>query len=243
MLLSVGTRLGSYEIVAPLGEGGMGEVYKARDLRLNRLIALKILPGTSALDADRRMRFEREAQAIAALNHPNIVTIFSVEEQARSVGGDEVKDEPLLFLTMELVEGHALADAIPKHGVRLERLLQIGIAVAHAVAAAHQKGITHRDLKPGNIMLGEGEQAGRVKVLDFGLAKLTAALPESETATTLPVQPDTGAGASSAPSPTCRPSRRKASQSTLAPTCSRLASSSTKWPLDAGPSPVTRASR
>ena len=95
---------------------------------------------------------------------------------------------------MELVEGHSLADAIPRDGVRLERLLQIGIAVAHAIAAAHQKGITHRDLKPGNIMLGEGEHTGRVKVLDFGLAKLAAAQPEAETATALSVGPDTGAG-------------------------------------------------
>jgi serine/threonine protein kinase len=179
MLLSAGTRLGSYEIVAPIGAGGMGEVYKARDLRLNRLIAIKVLPGSGVLDMDRRARFEREVHAIAALNHPNIVTIFSVEEQPRPAprpgtpgivppSAETAKDDPLLFLTMELVEGRSLADAIPRDGVRLERLLQIGVAVAHAIAAAQQKGITHRDLKPGNIMLGEGEHTGRVKVLDFG---------------------------------------------------------------------------
>jgi serine/threonine protein kinase len=149
-----------YEIIAAIGEGGMGEVYQARDPRLNRFVALKLLPALAANDAERRERFEREAQAVAALNHPGIVTIYSVEQ----VDGQ-------FFLTMELVEGRSLADAMPPTGWPLDRLLTIAIAVADAMAAAHQKGITHRDLKPANIMLGEGEHAGRVKVLDFGLAK------------------------------------------------------------------------
>jgi eukaryotic-like serine/threonine-protein kinase len=160
MPLGPGTRLGSYEIVSLLGAGGMGEVYRGRDLRLQRDVALKLLPELAAADPDRRERFRREALAVAALNHPHIVTIHSVEDEG-----------PTLFLTMELVNGRSLAEALPPGGLPLERVLTIGIAIADAMAAAHQRGITHRDLKPGNIMLGEGDQAGRVKVLDFGLAK------------------------------------------------------------------------
>jgi serine/threonine protein kinase/Tol biopolymer transport system component len=183
--LSAGTRLGPYEILSALGAGGMGEVYKARDTRLNRLIALKLLPAAAAAaaDADRRERFDREAQAVAALNHPNIVTIHSV---------DQADDQ--FFLTMELVEGHALAAAIPPNGLPLDRLLTIAIPVADAVAAAHQKGIIHRDLKPANIMLGEGEHAGRVKVLDFGLAKLADAPAAAVGVTTMPTASMTGEG-------------------------------------------------
>ena len=164
MPLSPGTQLGSYEIVSLLGAGGMGEVYRARDPRLKREVALKVLPDGAAVDADRRERFTREALAVAALNHPHIVTIHSVEDAGTAV-----------FLTMELVEGRSLAEALPATGLPIDRVLTIGIAVADATSAAHQKGITHRDLKPGNIMLGEGEQAGRIKVLDFGLAKVVDA--------------------------------------------------------------------
>ena len=139
----------------------MGEVYSARDSRLNRVVALKVVRDVAALDPEARERFEREARAVAALNHPHIVTIHSIET---------VEGVPLL--TMELVEGRALSEVIPKNGLPLADVLKIAIAVADAVAAAHQKGITHRDLKPGNIMLGEREHDGRIKVLDFGLAKL-----------------------------------------------------------------------
>jgi eukaryotic-like serine/threonine-protein kinase len=187
LALTPGTLLGPYEIVAGIGAGGMGEVYKARDPRLNRLVALKLLPAAAANDTERRERFEREAQAVAALNHPGIVTIHSVEQA-----------DGLFFLTMELVEGRSLADAMPPTGLSLDRLLTIAIPVADAMAAAHQKGITHRDLKPGNIMLGEGEHAGRVKVLDFGLAKLaeapTAAAGPTAMPTALPTTPITGEG-------------------------------------------------
>jgi serine/threonine protein kinase len=175
--------LGSYEILSLLGAGGMGEVYKARDTKLNRDVAIKVLLAAVAMDPERRERFEREAQAIAALNHPNIVTIHSIEQIDRQS-----------IITMELVEGHSLGDAIPKGGMPLDRLLKIAIPVADAVAAAHQKGITHRDLKPANIMLGKGEQDGRVKVLDFGLAKLTDVLPASADGTRLTTAPITGEG-------------------------------------------------
>ena len=183
MPLSPGTRLGAYEIVSLLGAGGMGEVYRARDPRLKREIALKVLPDVAAADVDRRERFMREALAVAALNHAHIVTIHSVEDAGTTV-----------FLTMELVEGRTLAAALPADGLPLERVLTIGIAVADAVSAAHQKGITHRDLKPGNIMLGEGEHAGRIKVLDFGLAKIEAQLDMASMLPTAHTAPITAEG-------------------------------------------------
>ena len=161
----------------------MGEVLKARDPHLNRFIAIKVLPDPVAADPERRQRFEREAKAVAALNHPHIVTIHSVEE----VDG-------LVFLTMELVEGRSLAEVLPTGGLSLDRLLKIAIPVADAIAAVHQKGITHRDLKPANIMVGEGEHAGRIKVLDFGLVKLTEPRVAPTDDTTLPGASMTGEG-------------------------------------------------
>ena len=158
MVLVPGTRLGPYEIVAPLGAGGMGEVYRARDPRLGRDVAIKVLLASISADPARLRRFEQEARAVAALNHPNIVTIHSVER---------VDDVP--FVTMEFVEGTSLARIIPRGGMPLGRLLPIAIALGDAVSAAHSRGIVHRDLKPSNIMITADE---RVKVLDFGLAKL-----------------------------------------------------------------------
>ena len=165
--------LGHYKVVAKLGEGGMGEVYRATDLRLGREVALKVLPANVAADPERIERFQREARAVAALNHPGIVTIYSVEE------ADEVH-----FLTMELVEGQSLDRLIPTGGLDVERIASIGQALAGALAAAHDKGIIHRDLKPANVMVTPD---GAVKVLDFGLAKVVEpdAGDEAETATTL----------------------------------------------------------
>src|SRR3954468_22773469 len=177
MSLTSGTRLGAYEIVSLLGSGGMGEVYRARDSRLGRDVAIKVLPAAFAADADRLRRLEREARAAAALNHPNIVTVHSVE-----------KSDTHLFVTMELVEGRSLALAIPKGGLRLDALLAIAIPLTDAIAAAHAKGITHRDLKPANIMIGGGDHESRVKVLDFGLAKLDEPSLVSDSAATLTIE-------------------------------------------------------
>jgi serine/threonine protein kinase len=177
MPLAAGTRLGAYEIVSLLGSGGMGEVYRARDPKLQREIALKVLSDFAASDPDRRERFTREALAVAALNHPHIVTIHSVEEAG-----------PTVFLTMELVEGRPLAEVMSPGGLPLDQVVTIGIAVAEAMSAAHRKGITHRDLKPGNIMLGAGDQTGRIKVLDFGLAKIVEAPLGPTMASTQPTE-------------------------------------------------------
>ena len=155
--LSAGTTLGHYEIGVLIGSGGMGQVYRARDRKLQREVALKLLPTETTTDPERRQRFEREARAVAALNHPHIVTIHSVED----VDGR-------MFLTMELVNGRPLSELIPRGGLPLDRLLKIAVPLADAVSAAHARGITHRDLKPANVMV---TVEGSVKVLDFGLAK------------------------------------------------------------------------
>ena len=149
-----------YRVITQLGAGGMGEVYLAFDNKLGREVALKVVPDKFASDPKRLARFEREAKAIAALNHPNIVTIHSIEE-----------DQGIHFLTMELVDGKGLDQIVPRGGLPIERVLVISDSLVSALAAAHESGIIHRDLKPANIMLTED---GRVKVLDFGLAKLVA---------------------------------------------------------------------
>jgi dienelactone hydrolase len=154
----IGQTIGTYRIVDHLGVGGMGELWIAEDPRLGRRVALKRLPENLATDPERLARFESEARALAALNHPNIVTVYSVEEDA---------GRP--FITMELVEGKTLTELTPPDGLSTERLLELALPLADAVAAAHKRGIIHRDLKPDNVML---DAEGRLKVLDFGLAKL-----------------------------------------------------------------------
>jgi serine/threonine protein kinase len=154
MVLSAGTRLGSYQILAPIGAGGMGEVYKARDTKLDREVAIKVLPTALARDPERLGRFEREAKVLASLNHPNIAQIYAIEEV------DGVR-----ALVMELVPGQTLKGPLP-----LNDALRVTGLIADALQAAHDKGIVHRDLKPANIMI---TPQGAVKILDFGLAKLT----------------------------------------------------------------------
>jgi serine/threonine protein kinase len=154
----VGRTLGPYRILESLGSGGMGQVYLALDPRLDRRVALKVLPLEMASHPEKIKRFEREAQVVASLSHPGIVMLHSIEEA-----------DGLRFLTMELVEGETLSKSIPAHGFPMERFLSLAIGVTDAVSAAHRQGILHRDLKPDNVMLTPD---GRLKVLDFGLAKL-----------------------------------------------------------------------
>src|SRR5215471_7402835 len=158
MDLTPGKTLSHYRLLEEIGRGGMGVVYRALDTKLDREVALKVLPAEATADPDRLERFRREAKAVAALNHPGIVTIYSVEEA-----------DGVHFLTMELVEGGTLNEVIPEEGLPLERIFQVTIPLAEALAAAHERGIVHRDLKPSNIIV-TGD--GRLKVLDFGLAKL-----------------------------------------------------------------------
>jgi serine/threonine protein kinase len=153
----IGSTLGHYKVLDKIGSGGMGDVYVAEDTTLDRKVALKVLPPELADESERRARFTREAKAVAALNHPNIVTVYSVEE----AGGVQ-------FITMELVRGRTLAAMLPRTGFVLGRFFEIAIPLTEALAAAHRQGITHRDLKPTNVMVSDD---GRVKVLDFGLAK------------------------------------------------------------------------
>jgi len=157
MAISPGSRIGPYEVTSQLGEGGMGIVFRGRDSRLQRDVALKLLPDHFANDADRLSRFEREAQVLASLNHPNIAQIYGLEP----VGGSTC-------IVMELVEGETLEDRLRKGPLPLDEAIHIARQVADALAAAHERGIVHRDLKPANIKI---TPAGRVKVLDFGIAK------------------------------------------------------------------------
>jgi eukaryotic-like serine/threonine-protein kinase len=173
MMLAPGSRLGGYEVLSALGAGGMGEVYRARDTRLDRDVAIKVLPAERLADEHRR-RFHQEARALSSLNHPHIITIYEVES-----AGD------VDFIVMEFVRGSTLDQVIPSRGLPLSHLLRIAVPVAEALAAAHARGIIHRDVKPGNLMVGDD---GVVKVLDFGLAKLLEPdrEPGASTATDLP---------------------------------------------------------
>src|SRR5215469_3440466 len=157
-MLQSGTKLGSYEIVGALGAGGMGEVYRARDARLNRSVAVKILPTAVAEDADLLHRFEREARSASALNHPNIVTIYELG-----------RDGATHFIAMELIEGKTLRELLREGPLPIQRALEIAVQVGEGLAKAHEAGITHRDIKPANLMVTSD---GFVKILDFGLAKL-----------------------------------------------------------------------
>ena len=175
----VGERLSHYEILSELGAGGMGVVYKARDLRLNRLVAIKLLRPDKSRDESRRRRFVQEARAASALNHPNIITVHEIDE----IDGRD-------FIVMEFVPGKALEKIIPHGGLPVRDVLKYATPVASALAAAHSNGIVHRDLKPANIMIGPSEV---VKVLDFGVAKLTQT-ESSDSAETLSVDAGTAAG-------------------------------------------------
>ena len=181
MSLISGTKLGPYEIVAPVGAGGMGEVYRARDSRLERDVAVKVLPASFSSDADRLRRFEQEARAVAALNHPNILAIYDIGTH-----------DGAPYLVSELLEGETLRDRLGGGALPPRKVVDYAVQIANGLAAAHEKGIVHRDLKPENLFITKD---GRVKILDFGLAKL--ARPEEgpggeSTAPTTPTMTDPG---------------------------------------------------
>lgn len=161
MALAPGTRLGPYEIVALLGAGGMGEVYRARDPRLGRDVAIKVLPGSYSADPERLQRFEQEARAAAALNHPNILAVHDIGTSG---------DAP--YIVTELLDGGTLRDTLSAGTLPQRKVVEYAMRIAQGLAAAHEKGIVHRDLKPENLFVTLDE---RVKILDFGLAKLTQA--------------------------------------------------------------------
>src|SRR5512139_2712542 len=157
MRLPAGIRLGNFEIVAQVGAGGMGEVYNARDLKLDRFVAVKVLPATLSENRDLLTRFEREARAVAALNHPNVMGIY-----------DFAKEGEHSFLVVELLEGESLRDRLRSGSLPPKKAVELALQMAEGLAAAHARGIVHRDVKPENIFLNRD---GRVKLLDFGLAK------------------------------------------------------------------------
>ena len=160
MMLEAGTQLGPYEILSPLGAGGMGEVYRARDTRLKRDVAIKVVPDHLTKDRETLNRFEREAQAVAALSHPNILAVHDVGTEGNTS-----------YVVMELLEGETLRDRVRRSAFPWRKAVEIGAAVADGLAAAHDKGIVHRDLKPENIFVTKD---GLVKILDFGLARMEA---------------------------------------------------------------------
>src|SRR3984893_14270210 len=162
MALTSGTKLGPYEIVAPVGAGGMGEVYRARDTRLDRAVAVKILPSHLSENSEAKQRFDREARTISSLSHPNICTLYDVGHQ-----------DGIDYLVMEYLEGETLADRLRKGPLPLERVLKYGIEICEGLERAHRSGVVHRDLKPGNIMLTKAS----AKLMDFGLAKASVMRP------------------------------------------------------------------
>jgi eukaryotic-like serine/threonine-protein kinase len=156
----IGKTLGHYQITNQLGKGGMGEVYQAKDQKLGRDVAIKVLPEEFAKDADRVARFQREAKLLASLNHTNIAAIYGLEQSGQTN-----------FIVLELVEGETLADRIKQGPISVEESLKLALQIAEALEAAHEKGVIHRDLKPANIKV---TPEGKAKVLDFGLAKAFA---------------------------------------------------------------------
>ncbi len=222
MPLQPGARLGPYEVVALIGAGGMGDVWLATELRLGRKVALKLLPPDLTRDPVRIQRFEQEARAASALNHPNVCTIHALGET----------DEAQHYIAMEYVEGETLRQRLTTSKLSLREALDIGIQVAAALSVAHTGGIVHRDIKPENVML---RPDGVVKVLDFGLAKLAAAAPGGADPTQMGVNTDAGTVMGTVG--TCHPSRPVASRWTPGRTSGPSVCCSTRWWRGAARSP------
>jgi len=176
----IGKTLGHYQVIEKVGEGGMGVVYKARDLHLSRLVALKVLPQEKVSDPERKRRFVKEARAASALNHPNIITVYDID-----------KEGAIDYMAMEYVSGQTLSQLIAGKGLQISNALKYAVQIADALAKAHAAGIVHRDLKPGNIMVTDD---GLVKVLDFGLAKLTQSKEQDPLGATVTAEPTTQQG-------------------------------------------------
>ena len=219
MTISGGTRLGPYEILAPLGAGGMGEVYRAKDTRLDRTVAIKVLPAHLSANIERRQRFEREARAVSSLSHPHICSLFDIGHQ-----------DGVDYLVMEFIEGETLENRLDRGAMPTDQVLRYGIQIADALDKAHKQGVVHRDLKPGNIMLTKSG----AKLLDFGLAKLRA--PESGVMvlSELPTERRslTAEGTIMGRASTCRQSDWKGKRLTLAPTFSLSVRCCTKCRLE-----------
>jgi serine/threonine protein kinase len=171
MTLAAGAILGQYEIRSPLGAGGMGEVYRAYDTRLNREVAIKVLPESVTCDPERLRRFDQEGRAAAALNHPNILAVYQMATH-----------EGVSYMVTELLDGETLRERLRRAPIPLRKAIDCAVQIANGLAAAHEKGIVHRDLKPENLFV---TRDGRVKILDFGLAKLTQAKDSSDVDPTL----------------------------------------------------------
>jgi serine/threonine protein kinase len=237
MTLASGTRLGAYEILGPLGAGGMGEVYRARDSRLAREVALKVLPEEFLEGEEKKTRFEREAKLLAALNHPNIAAVFSFEEIPGSSSSSSSSSSRHI-LVMELIEGETLRKAFPPEPLAAKKILDVAVQIAEGLAKAHASGFVHRDLKPENVMVS---REGWVKILDFGLAKLT----ESRSQSCPPPRRHPGPcrGWSWEPWATCPPSRPSAAPSIFVPTSSPSGRCSTSLRRAAAPSSGRQAPR
>jgi predicted Ser/Thr protein kinase len=227
MTLAAGTRLGPYEILSPLGAGGMGEVYRAKDPRLGREVAIKVLPASFSQDTDRLKRFEQEARAASALNHPNIVTVHDIG----SSGG-------AAFIAMELVDGPSLRQMLSAGPLPEKKMLEIATQIAEGLAKAHSAGIVHRDLKPENVVVSKD---GFVKLLDFGLAKPFVApsgqVSGAPTIAPQETEPGTVLGTVGYVSP------QQAAPWISGRTSSRWARSSTRWRRASAPSSGRRARR
>src|SRR5450432_823727 len=180
MPLTPGTILGQYEIRSPLGAGGMGEVYRAHDSRLDREVAIKVLPESLTADPDRLRRFEQEARAAAALNHPNILAVYQMATH-----------EGVSYMVSELLEGETLRERLRRGPIPLRKAIDYAVQIAHGLAAAHDKGIVHRDLKPENLFVTKD---GRIKILDFGLAKFTQGPTEAADGHTVTIMDNTSPG-------------------------------------------------